>query len=244
MKQQTGILKQWHDERGFGFIDSDIGDVFVHISAIRGDRRPLVGDRVVFIADTDENGRVFASFMRMQALGVDDEGIRIKAPEKNKPRSSQTHTRRPRKTYRRGSTALWQYAFFLIAMVICVQGICLAYDWYGWWWLPVLYAGMSVIGFFQYWLDKYRASHGQSYHRLSERSLHWVEFLGGWMGAFIAQQVFRHKTKKGTYQFTYWLIVLLHTAFWADYYYWNGKTIIWLYSWVVVLFFSLKNMQG
>ena len=30
----------------------------------------------------------------------------------------------------------------------------------------------------------------------------------GWPGALMAQQVFRHKTRKGSYQFVFWLAVL------------------------------------
>ncbi|WP_406565631.1 DUF1294 domain-containing protein [Marinobacter fonticola] len=30
----------------------------------------------------------------------------------------------------------------------------------------------------------------------------------GWPGALLAQQVFRHKTRKGSYQFVFWLAVL------------------------------------
>ncbi|MFP5341147.1 MAG: DUF1294 domain-containing protein, partial [Gammaproteobacteria bacterium] len=42
------------------------------------------------------------------------------------------------------------------------------------------------------------------------------ELAGGWPGALVAQQVFRHKTRKLSYQLTFWLIVVLHQAFWID----------------------------
>jgi uncharacterized membrane protein YsdA (DUF1294 family) len=32
----------------------------------------------------------------------------------------------------------------------------------------------------------------------------------------LAQQVFRHKTRKVSYQLLFWLIVLLHQVFWID----------------------------
>lgn len=41
------------------------------------------------------------------------------------------------------------------------------------------------------------------------------ELLGGWPGALIAQQKFRHKTRKVSFQVVFWAIVLVHQAFWA-----------------------------
>lgn len=40
-----GQLKSWDDQKGFGFIRSEQGngDVFAHISAMRGVRRPVQG---------------------------------------------------------------------------------------------------------------------------------------------------------------------------------------------------------
>jgi uncharacterized membrane protein YsdA (DUF1294 family) len=46
--------------------------------------------------------------------------------------------------------------------------------------------------------------------------LHASELLGGWPGALVAQQVFRHKTRKLSYQSAFWLIVTLHLLFWID----------------------------
>src|SRR5690349_13411126 len=62
------------------------------------------------------------------------------------------------------------------------------------WWLPALYAVMSVIAFAAYALDKRAARRGSP--RTSEQTLLTLGFLGGWPGAVVAQQVFRHKTRK------------------------------------------------
>ncbi|MDY7698634.1 DUF1294 domain-containing protein, partial [Pseudomonas aeruginosa] len=35
-------------------------------------------------------------------------------------------------------------------------------------------------------------------------------------GALVAQQVFRHKTRKLSFQLVFWGIVLLHQLFWLD----------------------------
>ncbi|NWA68099.1 DUF1294 domain-containing protein [Pseudomonas reactans] len=76
------------------------------------------------------------------------------------------------------------------------------------------YGLVSVIAFFLYWSDK-RKARTDSW-RTPENILHAVELAGGWPGALIAQQVFRHKTRKVSYQVLFWVIVLLHEVFWLD----------------------------
>jgi len=46
--------------------------------------------------------------------------------------------------------------------------------------------------------------------RLCEGRLHLLELLGGWPGALLAQRRLRHKCSKGSYQFVFWLIVLVY----------------------------------
>lgn len=76
------------------------------------------------------------------------------------------------------------------------------------------YGLMSLLTAGLYWHDKRRAtSQGQ---RTPEKLLHGAELLGGWPGALLAQQLFRHKTRKVSYQLVFWMIVALHQAFWFD----------------------------
>ncbi|KPZ15695.1 putative family protein [Pseudomonas syringae pv. viburni] len=64
---------------------------------------------------------------------------------------------------------------------------------------------------------KRRPAHaGNGGQRTPENVLHTVELLGGWPGALLAQQVFRHKTRKVSFQVVFWLIVLVHQALWID----------------------------
>lgn len=56
--------------------------------------------------------------------------------------------------------------------------------------------------------DKRAAERGE--WRTSECTLHAWEFFGGWLGSFLSQQNFRHKTKKTSYQFQFWTIVIIH----------------------------------
>src|SRR3546814_17304610 len=57
-----------------------------------------------------------------------------------------------------------------------------------------------------YWLDKEAAQGGAQ--RIPESTLHLVDLLGGWPGALIAQQQFRHKTVKRSFQFAFCCRVL------------------------------------
>ncbi|WP_300720066.1 DUF1294 domain-containing protein [Pseudomonas sp.] len=78
----------------------------------------------------------------------------------------------------------------------------------------VTYGVASAVAFGVYWYDKHQAKTGQ--WRTPEKALHGVELLGGWPGALLAQQVFRHKTRKVSFQVVFWLIVAVHQAVWMD----------------------------
>ena len=64
-----------------------------------------------------------------------------------------------------------------------------------------------------YGLDKDKAKRGE--WRTAESMLHLLELAGGWPGALIAQQLFRHKNRKPGYQVLFWLIVALHLGVWT-----------------------------
>lgn len=82
-------------------------------------------------------------------------------------------------------------------------------------WIPLAAYGLvSVLAFFLYWSDKRKARSDR--WRTPENVLHAVELAGGWPGALLAQQLFRHKTRKVSFQVLFWVIVLLHQVFWID----------------------------
>ena len=66
--RHRGTIVKWDDGKGFGFIapDAGTGDVFAHIKAVVGARRPVVGDRVVFFPGTDNQGRARAIQMQFE----------------------------------------------------------------------------------------------------------------------------------------------------------------------------------
>ena len=73
-------------------------------------------------------------------------------------------------------------------------------------WLGVYAMVLSAVAYWVYAADKRRAVEGV--WRIPEARLHLLELLGGWPGAFLAQRRLRHKCSKGSYQVTFWLIVL------------------------------------
>jgi uncharacterized membrane protein YsdA (DUF1294 family) len=76
---------------------------------------------------------------------------------------------------------------------------------------------LSVITFLLYGFDKGRARIDG--RRIPEKTLQLFALFGGWPGALCGQQYFRHKTKKASFQITFWLCVILHIAAIAGFFY-------------------------
>ena len=69
---------------------------------------------------------------------------------------------------------------------------------------------INISAFLAYGADKRAAVRGD--WRIPEAHLHTLEFLGGWLGAYIAQKFFHHKSKKRSYQAMFWLMLVLQSA--------------------------------
>jgi uncharacterized membrane protein YsdA (DUF1294 family) len=78
------------------------------------------------------------------------------------------------------------------------------------WWIPVLYVVMSVVAFAAYGIDKAAARGARQ--RISEQTLLMLGLFGGWPGALIAQQLFRHKTRKRSFRRAFWGTVVINVA--------------------------------
>lgn len=221
--EQKGVLHRWHDDKGFGFIRADNNDFFVHISSVRGERRPLQGEAVYFVGGRDEQGRLRAQHMRSAELSIDRPAIRRKpSPHTNttlaKP-SQPTHRPRQQTPARLKSTL----SLMIILCAAPAVGAWQAFANHAVFWPLLAYCAMSLLSIWQYSRDKHNAQTGA--WRIPEKQLHSVELLGGWPGALLAQQLLRHKTKKASYQGVFWLIVLLHQVYWLDQLAFDGQLL-------------------
>ena len=69
----------------------------------------------------------------------------------------------------------------------------------------------SIVAFVAYGIDKRAAVREKP--RISERTLHIMGILGGWPGAQLGRQIFRHKTLKLPFRIVFFLIVTTHLCF-------------------------------
>ncbi len=85
------------------------------------------------------------------------------------------------------------------------------------WWVPVLYGAASIVAFAAYGIDK--AAARRQANRISEQTLLILGLVGGWPGALVAQQVFRHKTRKRSFRRAFWGTVGVNVLVLAAYVY-------------------------
>ena len=69
-------------------------------------------------------------------------------------------------------------------------------------------AAVSLIAFFAYGIDKYRAKRGK--RRTPEATLLCLGFFGGAAGALLGMSLFRHKTLRLDFWLVNWLSLLCH----------------------------------
>lgn len=226
--EQRGQLASWSDAKGFGFIQPEQGGaaVFVHISAMRGEQRPQPGEQVLFVVSQDSQGRLRAEHMRLPGLCLDRSDIRRKprvfsatpgsvAPP---PKVKRRTTAAPAPPVQHLTLKLLVYAGLGVLPFFAAVQLWLVHNFVG---LLVVYPALSLLSFGQYWKDKNSAQQGR--WRTAESTLQITALLGGWPGALLAQQVFRHKTRKLEFQLPFWLIVLAHQGVCFDWLLLNGR---------------------
>mgnify|MGYP000023518003 FL=1 len=90
-------------------------------------------------------------------------------------------------------------------------------------WLPEalvwIYSAMSIFLLLLYGLDKVLALKNK--RRISENTLQMLALLGGWPGAHLGQQAFKHKVSKVIFMRKYWLYVGINTAALSGYLVWQ-----------------------
>ena len=78
------------------------------------------------------------------------------------------------------------------------------------WVIAAWYAITSVVAYIAYGRDKAAARAGT--RRTPEATLLVLGLIGGWPGALIAQERFRHKTSKLSFRVAFWITVAINVA--------------------------------
>lgn len=205
MARERGTLADWHDARGFGFIQRPGGEkLYVHMKSIgKSVDRPQSGDILSYDIGAGSGGRPVA-------LNVINHG----APPKPKPASA-THVASPApsrvrtKQSDRAEPGLMnisiRVAAAAIILVLLANNIMLQRLPV---WVALLYAIAGVISFLFYRADKRAAERRQ--WREPERRLHLIDLTFGIIGGLLAQHVLRHKTYKTGFVTVTALITALH----------------------------------
>jgi uncharacterized membrane protein YsdA (DUF1294 family)/cold shock CspA family protein len=176
----VGRIAEWNDARGFGFVVPNGGGerAFVHIKAF--DRRGSRPFEGALVSyDVGMDER-----RRPQALAVRFAGA---SPEPKRPMRS----------------FAWRSIVGTVSLLLLVAGAVAGR-------LPAsiaaVYVVASALAFAMYGIDKSAARNDRS--RTPENTLHLVGLLGGWPGALLAQDVFRHKSRKLEFQIAFWISVV------------------------------------
>lgn len=126
----------------------------------------------------------------------------------HKPGMQQRNPRQPRRQKPSGAMSLTACVALSVLLILPVLALCRLTEWLDGRWVFGAATALSAATFVFYRDDKRRAQLGE--WRIPESTLHLLELLGGWPGAFLGQRWFRHKTAKCSFQFVFWCIVVLH----------------------------------
>lgn len=186
----NGTVTNWNDERGFGFVKPVDGgpDLFLHIRAFQDEwERPRDGMSVSYDAVVNHEGKLRAEHVVI---------------------AGQKWSRTPTVQHVGASVAGYLAVAFFVPVVfleIAFWGMPV--------WVVAVYVGLSLASVLLYWQDKRAAASGS--WRVRETDLHLLGLLGGWPGAVVAQNIFRHKTKKASFARFFWITVMLNVLLFA-----------------------------
>ena len=182
MGYKQGKVSNWNDEKGYGFIssNSDGNDRFFHISEYSENHKIPINGLIVKYQDSHDDHG------RVCAINVS-----------------------PIKGHLEKTLASKQLRFsFIILTLFLISVGAMAYFKL----LPniigYIYMIMSLVTFVIYANDKNAARTGK--WRTPESTMHLFSLIGGWPGALIAQSKLRHKSRKVSFRFYYWLTVALN----------------------------------
>ena len=174
-----GRIVEWNDDKGFGFVSPNGRDerAFLHIKAFTRRSRRPAWNELVTFS------------MVRDAKG------RLRAEEVafvvlgTNPAASRGH----------GNWRVVVASLFLALNATMYATSRIPVEIVG------IYFAASVVTFFAYVLDKSAARKGGQ--RTPESTLQFLSLIGGWPGGLVGQQVLRHKTRKTSFQITFWFMV-------------------------------------
>lgn len=186
---RKGKVVEWNDERGFGYILPDHGGrkVFFHISNFPQRRgRPVVGQECRYDTVKTDRGDKAVDISPIRAL---DRAIgmldRIGLVEAE-------------------SRMSWVALLFLAGVVMLMIAGRVPFV------VPLVYIFASLLSLAQYERDKTKSEIGA--WRIPEKRLHYLSLAGGWPGALMAQQRYRHKTQKMEFRRVFWMTVAVNCS--------------------------------
>ena len=195
---KNGKIASWNDDKGYGFISPISGgkQVFVHISSFSNRNR------------RPEIGQIVT-----YGISTDKQGRSCAV------KATLAGDRFQQKTKKNGGGISIVIAILFIAIVaISVLADKLP---------PIvfaIYAGLSILTYLVYAADKSAAKKGT--WRTQESTLHLLALAGGWPGALIAQQVLRHKSKKESFRFVFWITVVVNCGVFTWLFSTNGSALL------------------
>jgi uncharacterized membrane protein YsdA (DUF1294 family)/cold shock CspA family protein len=190
LMRNQGRIISWKDDQGFGFIAPKQGDgkIFVHIK------------------DFANRGR--------RPVGNEDVTYELVSDQKGRARAGNVEFVGDRRRVASSRGTGWALLVFALLFIGLIAGAAYVGR------LPVFVAGLylvsSVAAFAAYAMDKSAARNDR--RRIRENTLHMLGLIGGWPGALIAQRLLRHKSRKWSFQFGFWITVIL-----------NCGVLTWLY---------------
>ena len=202
--QKQGKVVRWDSARAFGFIRSPEtpADIFFHIKDFRGAAVPQEGMPVTF--EEIHVGGKGPRAMSVQASMSLQDAPGSRATARAAMPSTQARNRTLNRTMpsRPAGPAL----LLMLGWAVLLGWESRAGR------LPVMVLPiallLNLVTFFMYWVDKHAAQTGR--WRIPENTLHLLGLLGGWPGAWWAQALLRHKSRKASFLAAYWATVALH----------------------------------
>jgi uncharacterized membrane protein YsdA (DUF1294 family)/cold shock CspA family protein len=178
-----GRLTRWNDAKGYGFVSPNGGGEKAFVHISAFTDRQRPKEGVIITYDLGRDKQ-----NRLQAIG-------IRYPKASRPTNIPTSN---------GLVAYMAAALFIGVVVILVVLEMLPIN------LLFVYLIASGITFMVYAFDKAAAMRNE--WRTAENTMHLLSLIGGWPGALVGQQLFRHKTKKLEFQLMYWCSIIANCA--------------------------------